>query len=109
MPSVLLQERIDLQLHEHDSLHVDDEIREEIYAARKRHVRASARTDVLSAQRTLRSRGIRPSDSSFARAARRFKIRLYCLALTYNGSSSVGSEATADCAGVAADGAALCI
>ena len=42
MPFVLLQERNDLQLHGHDSLHVDDEIREEIYAAKKRHVNLAA-------------------------------------------------------------------
>ena len=34
------------------------------------------------------SLGIRPSASSLARACRRFRIRWYCLALTYRGSSS---------------------
>ncbi len=32
MPFVLIQEQNDHQHHEHDSLHVDDEIHEEIYA-----------------------------------------------------------------------------
>lgn len=37
---------------------------------------------------TLLSLGILPSASSLARACRRFRIRWYCLALTYRGSSS---------------------
>jgi hypothetical protein len=51
----------------------------------------------IFSEHTFRSRGIRPSASSLARAARRFNIRLYCFALTYNGSSSVGSDALVVC------------
>jgi hypothetical protein len=46
---------------------------------------------LIAKEVTFRFLGIRPSFSSLARAALRFNILLYCLALTYNGSSSVGS------------------
>ncbi|KAI2800534.1 hypothetical protein BLOT_011921 [Blomia tropicalis] len=36
--------------------------------------------------------GILPSCSNLARARRRFMIRLYCFAFTYNGSSSQSDE-----------------
>ena len=91
-PSLSILEQIDRQHHALDSSHVDDAIREGIYAEMTKHARPYLHTN-HSTRHTLRSRGMRPSDSSFARAARRFNIRLYCFAFTYNGSSSVGSEA----------------
>ena len=90
--SVSIREQNDHQHLEHGSLRVDVEIREGIYARKT----TSMNSFNEAGRRTFRSRGIRPSDSSFARAARRLRIRLYCLALTYNGSSSVGSDDTAD-------------
>lgn len=92
--SVSILEQNDHRRHEHDSLHVDDVIHEGIYAENRRRTSLAHGFDRVR-RHTFRSRGIRPSLSSFARAARRFKIRLYCLALTYNGSSSVGSDAIA--------------
>ena len=96
--SVSILERNDHRRHEHDSLHVYGVIHGGIYAENQRRTRANRivrmETDQVRPP-TFRSRGIRPSLSSFARAARRFKMRLYCLALTYSGSSSVGSAALA--------------
>ena len=49
------------------------------------------KSKIYESKLTGRSFGIFPSASNFARAWRLFKIRRYCLAFTYNGSSSRNS------------------